>query len=45
MKKNRILVNELISLNGVNSYVINVFLILIGTLMAREARILQMEQL
>ena len=32
MKKNRILVNELISLNGVNSYVINVFLILIGTL-------------
>ena len=32
MKKNRILVNELISLNGINSYVINVFLILIGTL-------------
>ena len=32
MKKNRILVNELISLNGVNTFVINVFLILIGTL-------------
>ena len=32
MKKNRILLNELISLNGVNSYLINVFLILIGTL-------------
>jgi len=32
MKKNRILVNELISFNGVSSYAINVFLILIGTL-------------
>ena len=32
MKNNRILLNELITINGVNSYLINIFLILIGTL-------------
>tara|TARA_Y100000590_G_C15603732_1_gene971144 strand:- start:14 stop:583 length:570 start_codon:yes stop_codon:yes gene_type:complete len=32
MKKNRILVNEIITLNGVNPLVINIFLILFGTL-------------
>ena len=31
MKNNRILLNELITINGVNSYLVNIFLILIGT--------------
>ena len=32
MKKNRILINELTTFNGINSYIVNIFLILIGTL-------------
>ena len=31
MKNNRILLNELITINGINSYLVNIFLILIGT--------------
>ncbi len=32
MKNNRILINELVKFNGINSYLINLFLILIGSL-------------